>query len=186
MIFLATVDAGAAVELFAEEDAHQLVGEGEFGKGQGKVAAAQHVVAQAVAAADDEHEVGVTGGFPAAQGVGEGKGVEFFAENFKGDDKVVVANVLEQPLAFFVFEGGDGFVAVLGRVFFVGNGHDLELVILGQPLAVFVDGALPVFFFDFANAEQGNVHQSCGASVWVSMASTAASSGVTKMVCWSV
>ena len=91
MIFLATVDAGAAVKLLAEEHAHQLVGEGELGKGQGKVAAAQHVVAEAVAAADDEHKVGVSGGLPAAQGVGEGKGVELFAVDFKGDDKVVVA-----------------------------------------------------------------------------------------------
>lgn len=158
MIFLATVDAGAAVKLLAEEHAHQLVGEGELGKGQGKVAAAQHIVAEAVAAADDEHKVGVSGGFPAAQGVGEGEGVELFAVDFKGDDKVVVAHVFEQPFGLFVLEGGDGFVTFLSRVFFIGNGHNLELVVLGQSLAVFVDGLLPVFFFDFANAKQGNVH----------------------------
>ena len=34
--------------------------------------------------------------------------------------------------------------------FFVGDGFDFKLMVFAKAFAVFIDGALPVFFFDFA------------------------------------
>ena len=190
MIFLSTVDARTAIKLLAEEDAHELVGKGEFGKGKGKIAARKHGVAEAVAAADDKNEVRVAGSFPTSKRVCKGKGIEGAASNFKGDDKVVVFNMGEQAFRFFVFEGGNGLFTFLGRVFFVSDGDDFEAMVLCQSLAVFVDGLLPVFFLDFTDAEKGDIHYSFVASPWTPLVfkvavcirrfSTVVSSGVTK------
>lgn len=178
MIFLSSVHAGAAVELLTKNDAHELVGEGEPGKGKGEIAAPEDALAEAVAATDDEDEVGVAAHLPAAKGVGEGEGVELFAADLEGDDEVVVFDVLGEALGFFVLEGADGFVAFLSGIFFVGDGDDLELVIFGEALCVFVDGGLPIFFLDLTDAQEGDIHYSL-ASVCASRASMVASSGVT-------
>lgn len=164
MVRFAAADFEGAVELFDEEEADDLVGEGEGGEGDCFGGGRQDGGGEAEGAADGEGEVAFAG---------EGEGVEAGGEVFGGEDGAAAveddkaaggADGFEEALSLpgedFGFVGGG---RAVGHFFF-GDFDDVEAAVGGEAFDEFADAVKEVAFFYFTDGDDGDAHGVTGSA----------------------
>ena len=127
MVISVTIDVQGSVELFKENDAHELVGKGHGGEGETEVAGGFNVLRKPVCAADNQTDSTLTcgRGFGAQSGkIGRGK---------------LLALDAQRDLITLVREGGQQFFIVLQL-------YRSELTVSAQTLFVFFTGIAEIIF----------------------------------------
>ena len=147
-----------SVDLFDEHEAHELVRVGQFAERDVLVGAGQDGLAEAERAADDEDDVAFAGCAELVDFVGEFDGVVLFALDGHRKDIALFRDFGEDFFAFLVFDHFHFLIAkVFGR-FFVCDFDNLQLAVAAQPLRVFGDALLQVFFLQLADCDDFYVH----------------------------
>jgi hypothetical protein len=164
MIRFAAADFEGAVELLDEEEADDLVGEGEGGEGDGFGGGGEDGGGEAEGAADGEGEVAFAGEGEGGEAGGEVFGGEGGAAAVEDDEAAGGADGFEQPLPF----PGEDFGLVGGRRavrhFFFGDFDDVEAAVGGEALYEFADAVREVAFFYFADGDDGDAHGATGSA----------------------
>ena len=138
MVFSAAVDIHTAVELFAKNHAHELMGEGHGRKGQAQIAFRLDRFGKPVRISDNEDTIRVAPSGESFQKLGKLLRGFHFALHGKGD---------------FI---GFGFSEV-GDKLFVFALMDLKGTVTAEAFLVLGDGIAEVGFFEGADAEDGEV-----------------------------
>lgn len=149
-------DGHGAVDLFDEEEADHLVGEGHFGEGEFFVGAFVDAIGEAVRSTDDEDDLAGTAVHVVLNLFGEVHGAWSFAAFVEKDDVIGGLDTFEEFVGFTFFLLG------LGKVFGVldvRNFLDLELEVVFESLEVVVDKFDDEFVVGFADNEEEGFHE---------------------------
>ena len=147
-----------SVDLFDEHEAHELVRVGQFAKGDVLVGAGQDGLAEAERAADDEDDVAFAGGAEFVDFVGEFHRIVLFSLDRHREDVALFRDFCEDLFTFFVLDDIHLFIAQGFGRFFVGDFDDLQLTVAAEPLRVFGDALLQIFFLQFSDRDDFYVH----------------------------
>lgn len=101
VVFCPFDDGEGAVELFQEEDAEDVVGEGHVGEGEFKVDGWGQLFRESGVSADEEDQFIRSVGEFFREEVGEFRGVHLFPVLVQGEDEVVGIKELSNHFAFF-------------------------------------------------------------------------------------
>lgn len=158
MVRFPPINPKSPINLLYQHQSHQLMWKRHFRKRQFLISPLQNIITESERSTDDEGDFAfaVSGEF--VEGVGEFLGGFHFALDGEGDDVVVRGDLGEDALAFFVFDLLHFGVAEDFGGFFIGELDDVDFGVGPESFGVFGDSLLQVFFFQFTDGDDSDVH----------------------------
>ena len=155
MIFLVAYDGAGPVKLFCEQQAYQLMGECELGKGPAIVCSFEDCFIQSVNASDEEDQLFCAVICPGLDKLSKSFRGNLFAVFVQCDEEVVFGKGIEDSLCFF-------FLQIWLRkgccVFWDGNDGPFYGVVARDAPGEVVDAGSYVGFVIFADGPELNFH----------------------------
>ena len=155
MIFFIALDGAGTVDLFGQQQAHKLMGEGKLGQGPMMVGPFEYRLVQPVSPADEKDEVlnAVIGA--RLDELGQGLRSEGSALSVQGHEIVVFLQAFEQGFGLFSFQ-----VRLGQQSGIPGRGDDLPFygIIPGDPFGEVFHARLHVGFMIFSYGPQLYLH----------------------------
>lgn len=158
MIRLPPIDLHSAINLLHQHQPHELMRQRHAAEAHALLGAAHHVIGEAMAASDDEHDMARPVGAEPVDFRGKLLGAPELAVDRERNDMRVALDVREDPFALARFDLDNLSIAEIVRCFFIHHLNDLKFEVWRQPLGIFCNAADQIFFLQFAYANNLNEH----------------------------